>query len=140
MADSGISDRLKAVREATGLTQLRFLPRLNHVAVALGVREYSQSTLSKLESGAQAASFDDVAVFAAVDPKRRGRLWLAWGEERAEQTAEPPLTPEEIADFVNKELAASRQYDAEHAARQAASEPGAAKKAAGAGRGRSRGR
>lgn len=83
MAESGISDRLKAVREATGLTQLRFLPKLNQAAAALGVREYSQSTLSKLESGAQSASFDDVAVFAAVDPLQRGKLWLAWNEETA---------------------------------------------------------
>jgi transcriptional regulator with XRE-family HTH domain len=72
--------RLRAVREATGETQVVFLPRLNREAAARGVREYSQSTLSKLESGTQAATFDDIAVFAGVDPKGRGKLWLAWGE------------------------------------------------------------
>lgn len=95
MAESGINERLKAVREATGLTQLRFLPRLNQAAAALGVREYSQSTLSKLESGAQGASFDDVKVFAAVDPLQRGKLWIAWEEVAIEGAVVHTYTPEE---------------------------------------------
>jgi transcriptional regulator with XRE-family HTH domain len=73
--------RLRAVREATGLTQLQFLPLLNEAAARLGVRAYAQSTLSRLETGLQEATFDDVAVFASVDPERRGKLWLAWNEQ-----------------------------------------------------------
>jgi transcriptional regulator with XRE-family HTH domain len=95
VSDAEIRQRLRQIREATGLTQLRFLPHLNAAAVHLGVREYSQSTLSKLESGPQAPSFDDIAVFAAVDPEGRGKLWLAWGET-ADATLRPP-TIEEIA-------------------------------------------
>ena len=72
--------RLRAVREAHEMTQLQFLPLLNREAARRGVREYSQSTLSRLESGRQEATFDDVAVFAALDPQHRGKLWLGWGE------------------------------------------------------------
>lgn len=72
--------RLKAVREAAGVTQLQFLARLNAAAESLGKRTYAQSQLSRLENGLQEPTFDDVAVFALVDPERRGKLWLAWGE------------------------------------------------------------
>lgn len=75
------AERLKQVRADLGLTQLEFLPVLNAAAARAGVASYTQSKLSKLESGSQAADFDDVAAFAAADPKRRGKLWLAWGEE-----------------------------------------------------------
>lgn len=74
------ADRLKQVRAALGLTQLEFLPVLNAAAAKVGAGPYSQSKLSKLESGSQAADFDDIAAFAAADPLKRGKLWLAWGE------------------------------------------------------------
>lgn len=80
VTDEPVHVRLRAIREALGLTQIEFLPVLNREAEALGQRAYSQSTLSKLESGAQAATFDDVLVFALSDPLGRGRLWLAWGD------------------------------------------------------------
>jgi transcriptional regulator with XRE-family HTH domain len=75
-----VDQRLKAVREATGLTQVQFIPRLNQAAEKLGVRPYAQSVLSRLENGGQQATFDDIAVYATVDPLHRGKLWLAWGE------------------------------------------------------------
>lgn len=96
--------RIRAVREATGLTQQAFLYQLNAASARVlgdGVREYSQSTLSKLESGAQEAAFEDITVFAAVDPKRRGKLWLAWGEEV--DSFKAPRTSREL----NTELAAA---------------------------------
>jgi transcriptional regulator with XRE-family HTH domain len=116
VADSGVSERLKAVREATGLTQARFLPRLNQAAERLGVREYSQSTLSRLESGMQTASFDDVAVFAAVDPLQRGKLWLAWGEEVVSATNHHTYTAEELD-------AAARQAEKDRRARVGGAHP-----------------
>ena len=91
--------RLKQVREATGLTQLQFLPRLNAASrqvLGEGVREYSQSTLSKLETAAQESVFEDVEVYAAVDPQSRGKLWLAWGEDADSSLAEPKAGPSVI--------------------------------------------
>lgn len=96
-SEQPMAQRLRMIREAAGLTQLQFLPKLNAASRAVlgeGEREYSQSTLSKLESGAQEPIFDDVAVFAWVDPLKRGKLWLAWGESRDSATAE---THEELA-------------------------------------------
>jgi transcriptional regulator with XRE-family HTH domain len=71
--------RLKAVRESMGMTQLQFLARLNGAAERLGTRPYVQSLLSRLENGLQVPSFDDLTVYATLDPEHRGRLWLGWG-------------------------------------------------------------
>lgn len=72
---------MKQVRGALGLTQIEFLPVLNAAAKKVGAAPYSQSKLSKLESGSQDADFDDIAAFAEADPLQRGRLWLAWGDQ-----------------------------------------------------------
>lgn len=99
------AERLKQVREATGLTQLQFLPRLNGAASALGAKDYSQSTLSKLETGAQDASFVDVSVFATVDPLGRGKLWLAWGDAEDATLARPKAGPSVIKSPSKEQLA-----------------------------------
>ena len=93
--DEPVRARLLAVREALRMTQAQFLGPLNKEAAARGVRAYSQSTLSKLEGGGQAVTLDDIAVFAAVDPLKRGKLWLGWGEERS---AEKPLATGTLSD------------------------------------------
>jgi hypothetical protein len=53
-----------------------------------GARPYTQQTLSKLESAAQAASASHSAVFGAVGPLNRGNLSLARGEK-----SDPTLVP-----------------------------------------------
>jgi transcriptional regulator with XRE-family HTH domain len=90
------NERIRDIREAAGLTQLQFLDVLNRSAARLGARPYLQSTLSKLETGAQDVSFDDVAVFAAVDPLHRGKLWLGWGEA-VDATRNPARDAEAVA-------------------------------------------
>lgn len=78
-----LAARLVAIREATGLRQTDFVVQLNRVARGLygrGVRRYRQPTVSNLECGHQAVSLMDVAVYAAMDPKKRGKLWVGWGE------------------------------------------------------------
>lgn len=80
-----LAQRLIAVREATGLVQVDFVKELNRANRKLfggGARMYTQSTLSKLEIGWQEPSLDDVAVYAAIDPLKRGKLWVGWGEKR----------------------------------------------------------
>lgn len=72
--------RLKQIRTDLKLTQEQLLPVLNAAAARLGLRTYTQSTLSKIEGGSQDISFDAVATYAAIDPEGRGRLWLAWGD------------------------------------------------------------
>ena len=92
-----IHARFRAIREAKGLTQELFLPVLRKAAIAVlgdGGRAYSQSTLSRLESGRQAPTFDDVAVWAEIDPEGRGKLWLAW-EEAVDATLARPKEKEE---------------------------------------------
>lgn len=76
-------ERMKAIRKAHGMTQEIFLAVLREGSRAVlgdGVRTYSQSTLSRLESGKQPPTLEDVAVLAAIDPQARGKLWLGWNE------------------------------------------------------------
>jgi transcriptional regulator with XRE-family HTH domain len=93
-AIASFPDRVKAIRKATGLTQEDFLATLRTASTAVlgeGVRKYSQSTLSRLESGRQTPTLEDVAVLAACDPEHRSKLWLGWDEEAVR---EPRVIPE----------------------------------------------
>jgi transcriptional regulator with XRE-family HTH domain len=92
MGDEGISARLRSVRDEYGMTQIQFVPVLNKAALALGIRTYTQPTLSKLETGAQEASLDDIAVYARIDRKGRGMLWLGWGLSTDATLARPTNT------------------------------------------------
>lgn len=88
------------IRKDTGLTQELFVTRLNDAARQLYGDEgkrYRQDTLSKIERAhGQAPTFEDVAVWAAVDPKRRGKLWLAWNETIDNTMAQPRQGPSVI--------------------------------------------
>src|SRR4051812_46961163 len=77
-------DRVRTVREALGENQPAFARRLSEAAQNLGLiwLRYDNTIVSKLEIGARDLSTDDTVVVAAIDPERRGKLWLAWGEER----------------------------------------------------------
>lgn len=77
--------RLRAIREATGLTQEQF----RAVLVRAGL-DLSQSQLSRLENGLETPSLDELAAYAAVDPLKRGRLWVAWGDDAKEGRAATP--------------------------------------------------
>lgn len=83
-AREAIRGRMLQIRKDAGLTQEAFVERLNAAARQLygdDGRRYRQDTLSKIEKpNGQAPTFDDVAIWAAVDPKRRGKLWLGWDE------------------------------------------------------------
>ncbi len=43
-------------------------------------RHYDRGTIARLEIGRQAARLVDIECIAAVDPLKRGRSWLAFGE------------------------------------------------------------
>lgn len=87
--------RLRAIREATGLTQEQF----RAVLIRAGL-DLSQSQLSRLENGLETPDLAELAAYAAVDPLKRGRLWLVWGDDPREGTvdatpsaAAPPPPP-----------------------------------------------
>lgn len=78
------------------LSQRDMAERMAEAAKALGLDgvRYDSSVVARIESGARRLTLDDVAVIAAVDPKRRGRAWLAWGEG-AVIASDPYEGPEE---------------------------------------------
>lgn len=46
-----------------------------------GGKGYSASKVSDLETGKRRLSLNDATVIASVDPRTRGRAWLAWGDQ-----------------------------------------------------------
>lgn len=88
--------RAKAIRAGHGIKQELFVPVVNAMAVSLfgdKARIYSQSTYSRIESGRQAPSLEDVAVIAACDKEHRGILWLGWDADADFTIAAKPITP-----------------------------------------------
>ena len=79
-----IRDRVRAVREATGLTETQFAALLNETAARLGMSRprYDETNVRKMESAPRRVSFDEITLIASADPQHRGRVWLAWGESR----------------------------------------------------------
>jgi transcriptional regulator with XRE-family HTH domain len=138
MAAQELPERLRSIREAHGLTQHQFVAVLNRAADKLGVRDYTQSTLSKLETGVQEASLDDIAVFARVDQAGRGMLWLGWGLTDDATLARPANTVTILGREIDRaairtataaELAEAKRWVAEQEAAQkgARRRPGAAR-------------
>jgi hypothetical protein len=79
-----ISDRVRAVREVTGLTPPQFAALLNETASRFGMTgpHYDEAKVRKMERDHRSVSFDDITVIAFADPQHRGRLWLGWGDSR----------------------------------------------------------
>lgn len=75
--------------------------------------DYHQASLSLLERMKQGWRLDDIRTLAAVDPKGRGPIWLAFGVDEASAMPDPTLdrglTPaeEERAIAVAKRASAS---------------------------------
>lgn len=81
--DETPGDRLYEIRLACGVGRRKAEPMVafvERVREATGVA-YDPSTISLLERMMQGWTLDDVAAFAAVDPKGRGKVWLAFGKE-----------------------------------------------------------
>lgn len=57
------------------VSQREFAERLS----ALGEGPRHASYISKWETGAMLPTLDDIRLMAALDPRERGRAWLAWG-------------------------------------------------------------
>lgn len=85
--------RLKAIRDALGLTQSAMVDVLNRAAEALGLEpSYRYYTVSRNESGS--ISFDDAAIWLRCDPQRRGWEWFVFGEPATIKRAKVEAVPE----------------------------------------------
>jgi transcriptional regulator with XRE-family HTH domain len=73
--------RVYLIREALG-TRRDPMPMqafAELIAKVSGV-SYDKSTLSRLETGERKLSLEDIDAIAPIDPLKRGRSWLAWGD------------------------------------------------------------
>ncbi len=88
--------RLYLIRLACGDGQRKPLSQAAFAKLVLDKRgvSYDPSTISLLERMEQGWTLDDLATFAAIDPKGRGPAWLAWGEQGGRPAEKPPLRPE----------------------------------------------
>ena len=61
-------------------------------------RRYDGAMISRMENGERKISLEEVEAMAALDPKGRGRAWLAFGEEPdlTDPTTARRLTEEEL--------------------------------------------
>lgn len=82
MTDDGRRLRVYQIRLALGDGVRTPMP-MDAFAALLNERgettRFDSSKVSRMETGERKVSIDDVPYIAAVDPKRRGRDWLAWG-------------------------------------------------------------
>ena len=79
-ADVARGRRLTTIRDALRLTQDAMVERLNTSARALALpARYRYYTVSRMESGS--ISFEDAAIWLALDPLRRGWDWFVLGKE-----------------------------------------------------------
>jgi transcriptional regulator with XRE-family HTH domain len=82
MAGGTTGDRMRSIRELRGEKQPEFATELTRAAKRLRLDvTYEGSKVSRLESGRQIFTLEDVTIVASVDPEKRGREWLAWGED-----------------------------------------------------------
>lgn len=72
-------------------------------------RRYDGAMISRMENGARKISLDEVEAIAALDPKKRGPSWLAFGETAAPARAElPDLEPQISGTLTDEQKEASR--------------------------------
>ena len=70
-------------------------------------RRYDSAMISRMENGARKISLDEVEAIAALDPKKRGPSWLAFGETAAPAQL-PDLEPQISGTLSEEQKAASR--------------------------------
>lgn len=86
-----IGDRIRKVRERRGEKQPEFAAAMNEAAQVLGIADrYDNTKVSKMEIGSRDVTLQDVQVIASIDPEKRGRRWLAWGDTPQTAAADVP--------------------------------------------------
>ncbi len=72
--------RVRAIRDALGITGEGFADRLNDAAEQMGLSRYWTSPkITNTEKDKRDLSFEDAIAIAHLDPKPRGWMWVAWG-------------------------------------------------------------
>ena len=73
--------RAKAIRDVLGIDQDEMAERLTAKAAELGFayNVYDKGKVSKSETGGRYITAEDAVTWAALDPERRGVVWLVAG-------------------------------------------------------------
>lgn len=77
--DKARGERAREIRSLIDVSQWDLVPMLNNTAKALGLApRYKYYTVSRIESRGT-LSFEDAAVYVALDPQQRGWDWFVLG-------------------------------------------------------------
>lgn len=88
--------RLRSIREALGLSQYDIAPLLNQAAEQLGFpANYRYYTVSRNEAGT--ISFEDAAVWLAIDPAHHSLDWIVYGDRTPAEATRARRTPAKAA-------------------------------------------
>jgi len=93
-------ERVKEIRESLGMTGDAFGERLGQLSRDAGiVAVYGKDKISRIESGRQKMSREEVLLIARLDKKQRGPDWLVFGPpaEAAEPIASAAQVSEEAS-------------------------------------------
>lgn len=100
-----VNDRVYEIRRALGpdrktpLSQGEFAKRVNAIASRYGMKAtYDHSVISKIENGIRNVSIEEVPLFAALDPKERGWMWMAWGRVSEGSITLDPSTDHQLTE------------------------------------------
>jgi hypothetical protein len=140
------ADRLREIREAhvdgdgEPMYQAEFARLLQNQGERmygdLLEHKFSPSLVNRLENAGQPPTLQDIAIYAAVDPHRRGKLWAGWGEredssmlqERGASVIRPALpTNEELAAMTGATVGKPRKITIQELEREAAAKQAAKK-------------
>jgi len=96
-----VGERIYLIREALGTRRDPMpLEEFARLIVTRTGASYDKSILSRMETGDRKVTLEDIEALAAVDPLKRGRSWLAFGEGEGWQggktSAPGPRTPEAV--------------------------------------------
>lgn len=87
--DAERGTRAKEIRDLLGQSQYDIVELLNTTARRMGLpASYRYYTVSRMERGS--ISFEDAAVYVAIDPNKRGWEWFVLGQHAA-KAADPAL-------------------------------------------------
>lgn len=98
-----VGDRILLIRQALGSVRDPLaLEKLSKLVRDQTGHFIDKSELSRMERGKQGVSLADIDALARVDPLKRGKTWLAWGDEPGDGGASdgeefPPPKPIESA-------------------------------------------
>jgi transcriptional regulator with XRE-family HTH domain len=98
MAKQSIGERVYEIRSALGpdarheMSQKAFAELVNATAkrAKIKIATFVDSTITRIEKGERRLQVEEIELIASMDPLKRGKTWLAFGEAGGAEPLDPP--------------------------------------------------